>query len=112
DSKGMFHIDYLKKGTTIKSAYYAKLLEKIRAAIKEKRRGLRARGPRPQQDNVPSHNRHIAVASGRKCGFEILSHPLQFSDLTPGDHKAFGNLKNTITRRHFASVLFGHNTTH
>ncbi|ELU18205.1 hypothetical protein CAPTEDRAFT_132648, partial [Capitella teleta] len=49
-----------------------------------------------QQDNSPSHNSHIAVASGRKCGFEILAHPLYYPDLTPCDHKPFENLKNTI----------------
>ncbi|ELU07063.1 hypothetical protein CAPTEDRAFT_141019, partial [Capitella teleta] len=59
--------------TTINGAYYAKLPKKVRAAIKEKRCGLLAKGHRLQQDNSPSHNSHITVASGRKCGFEILS---------------------------------------
>ncbi|ELT99632.1 hypothetical protein CAPTEDRAFT_115117 [Capitella teleta] len=58
---------------------------------------------RLQQDNSPSHNSHIVVASVRKCGFEILSHPLQSLDLTLCDYKPSGNLKNSTTARHFAS---------
>ncbi|ELT91887.1 hypothetical protein CAPTEDRAFT_143699, partial [Capitella teleta] len=45
---------------------------------------------------------HIAVASGGKCGFEILSRLLYTPDLTTSDYKPFGNLKN-IRGRHFAS---------
>ncbi|ELU09844.1 hypothetical protein CAPTEDRAFT_109621, partial [Capitella teleta] len=66
DSKRMIHVDYLEKGTTIKGAYYAKLLEKVGAAIKKKHRGLLVRGQRLQQDNLPSHKCHIAMASCRK----------------------------------------------
>ncbi|ELU17395.1 hypothetical protein CAPTEDRAFT_45117, partial [Capitella teleta] len=54
----MIHIDYLEKGTVIKGAYYAKLLEKVCEAIKEKLRSLLARGQCLQQDNTPSHNSH------------------------------------------------------
>ncbi|ELU00643.1 hypothetical protein CAPTEDRAFT_27970, partial [Capitella teleta] len=74
DFKGMIQVDCLEKGTAAKGAFYAKLLEKVRAASKEKRRRLLARGQRLQQDNSPSDNCHIAIASGRMCGFEILSH--------------------------------------
>ncbi|ELT97104.1 hypothetical protein CAPTEDRAFT_68417, partial [Capitella teleta] len=76
-------VDYLEKGTTIKGTYYTKLLEKVCAAIKEKRPGLHARGQRLQQNNSPSYKSHIAVTSCRKCGFEFFSHPLYFPDLTP-----------------------------
>ncbi|ELU02331.1 hypothetical protein CAPTEDRAFT_47392, partial [Capitella teleta] len=78
---------------TIKGVYYAKLIEKIHAATKEKRRGLFAWGQFLQPDNSPSHNNHIAVASGWKCGFEILSHPPHSPDLTKCDYKQCGNLK-------------------
>ena len=103
DCKGVIHIDYLEKGTTITGAYYAKLLEKVRQSIKEKRRGLLARGPLLQQDNAPSHNSHIAVASAKKCGFEILPHPPYSPDLAPSDYHLFGNLKKTLRGRHFTS---------
>ncbi|ELU18092.1 hypothetical protein CAPTEDRAFT_115375, partial [Capitella teleta] len=51
--KGMIYVDYLEKGTTIKGAFYAKLLDKVRGAINEKRRGLLARDQRLQQVNSP-----------------------------------------------------------
>ncbi|ELT90653.1 hypothetical protein CAPTEDRAFT_101416, partial [Capitella teleta] len=72
----------------------ARLLENVHTAIKEKRRGLLARGQRLQEDNSPSHNSHIAVASGRKGGFEILSQSLYSPDLTLSDNKSNGNPKN------------------
>ncbi|ELU14414.1 hypothetical protein CAPTEDRAFT_145629, partial [Capitella teleta] len=68
-------LDYMEKGTTINGAYYAKLLEKVCVAI-EKRHGSLAGGQRFQQGNLFLHNSHIAVPSGRKCGFENLSHLL------------------------------------
>ncbi|ELU06095.1 hypothetical protein CAPTEDRAFT_137176, partial [Capitella teleta] len=99
-SKGMIHIDFLKKGITIKGAYYANLLEKVRAGIKEKLRGLLARRQRLLQDKSPSQNSHIVGASDRKCGFKILFffYPL-YSHATTNYLEI---LKNTI-RGHFAS---------
>ncbi|ELU06195.1 hypothetical protein CAPTEDRAFT_136184, partial [Capitella teleta] len=87
------------KGTSIKGAYYAKLLEKVRAAIKEKRRGLLASGQCLQQNNSPSHNRPIDVTSGRNCGFKILPHSLSRPD--PSDYKPFGNLKRYYKKTSF-----------
>ncbi|ELU09133.1 hypothetical protein CAPTEDRAFT_144288 [Capitella teleta] len=66
-----------------------KLLRKVCAGIKEKRHGLLARCQPLQQDKSP-------VASGRKRGFEILSHLLYSPDLTPSDYTLFGNMNNTI----------------
>ncbi|ELT91914.1 hypothetical protein CAPTEDRAFT_143660, partial [Capitella teleta] len=54
-------------------------------------------------DNSPSHKSHIAVASGKKGGFRILSHTLYSPGLTPSDYKTFGNLKNTTREHHFPS---------
>ncbi|ELT88663.1 hypothetical protein CAPTEDRAFT_97020, partial [Capitella teleta] len=96
-------VEYMEKGTPIKGAYYVKLLEIVCVAINEKRHGLFARGQRLQQNNSPSRNSHIAVASDRMCGFEILFHPLQSPGPTTCNYKPFGNLKNTIRGRRFAS---------
>jgi len=37
DANGIFLIDYLEKGKTIKGAYYAALLDQLSVQIKEKR---------------------------------------------------------------------------
>ncbi|ELT87910.1 hypothetical protein CAPTEDRAFT_31029, partial [Capitella teleta] len=75
DCRDVIYLDYLEKGYTITGAYYAKLLENVRATIKEKRCGLLGWGPLLQQDNTPAYTSHVAVASARKCGFKILPYP-------------------------------------
>ena len=55
DAEGIVLIDYLEHGSTITGTYYADLIGKCRAALKEKRRGKLRRGVLFHQDNAPAH---------------------------------------------------------
>ena len=52
DSKGFILLDFLPKRSTITGVHYANLLDKLRTAIHEKRRG---KGVLLQQDNARVH---------------------------------------------------------
>ena len=75
-------IDYLERGKTVTGDYYAELIRKLWAAIKEKRRGKLIHGLLRHQDNAPAHTSAVAMATIRECGFELLSQPPYSPDST------------------------------
>ena len=56
DAKGVIMLDFSPKRSTITGVYYANLLDQLRAAIREKRRGKLSKGVLLQQDNLQSCN--------------------------------------------------------
>ncbi|XP_076059369.1 histone-lysine N-methyltransferase SETMAR-like [Oratosquilla oratoria] len=80
---GVIFTDYLANAQIITSTYYCTLLNKLRDALKKKRRGMLTKGVRLLADNAPAHSSQAAVVEARRCGYEILQHPLYSPDLTP-----------------------------
>ena len=72
-------IDYLQRGKTVTGIYYAELIRKLRAAIKNKRCG------KLHQSVLLRHD----MAAIRECGFELLNHPPYSTDLAPADFHVF-----------------------
>ena len=102
DAAGILLIDYLPVHQTITGIYYADVLHKLRAAIKEKRRGKLRSGPLLLHDNAPAHTSHVAKAAVKDCGFVELPHPPYSPDLAPSDFFLFPNLKSALKGRRFA----------
>ena len=50
DAKGFIMLDFLLKRSTITGVYYANLLDQLRTAVREKRRGKLSTGVLLQQD--------------------------------------------------------------
>ena len=69
-------IDYLEQGRTIKGAYYAGELRRLRQEIAEKRRVKLTRGVLVLQDNAPAHTPQVAMTAVTVYGFKILPHPI------------------------------------
>ncbi|XP_076066163.1 uncharacterized protein LOC143039801 [Oratosquilla oratoria] len=65
DCRGVILTDYLTKGQTIASAYYCTLLNKLRDAVKKKRRGMLIKGIRLFADSAPAHSSQGAVVEAR-----------------------------------------------
>ena len=55
DAQGVIMLDFLAKKSTITGAYYANLLDQLKTAIREKRRGKLSKGILLQQDNACPH---------------------------------------------------------
>ena len=55
DAKGVIMLDFLPKRSTITGVHYANLLDQLRTAIREKRRGKLSKGVLLQQDNARVH---------------------------------------------------------
>ena len=89
NSKGIILIDYKPAGTSITGEYYVNVIEQLRVAIKEKRRGKLAAGVLLLHDNAPVHKSRVAQAGIRECKFEQLNHPPYSPDLAPSNYYLF-----------------------
>lgn len=101
DLQGILMVDFKEEGTTVNARYYATLMERLREAIKEKRRGNLKRGVLLLHDNAPVHTARVAKAAISKCGFEEIPHPPYSPDMAPSDYHLFRDLKKDLRGRKF-----------
>ena len=83
--------------------YYANLLDQLRTAIREKRRGKLSKGVLLQQDNARVHTCKVSMDAVERNGYELIPHPAYSPDLAPSDFFLFPNLKKDIRGLHFRS---------
>ena len=103
DAKGVIMLDVLPKRSTITGVYYANLLDQLRTAIREKRRGKLSKGVLLQQDNTRVHTCKDAMDAAERNGYKLIPHPAYSPDLAPSDFFLFPNLKKDIRGLHFRS---------
>ena len=95
-AKGVIMLDFLPTRSTITGVYYANLLDQLRTAIREKRRGKLSKGVLLQQDNARVHTCKVAMDAVERNGYELIPHPDYSPDLAPSDFFQFPNLKKDI----------------
>ena len=96
--------DFLEKGSTINSASYCDLLaNRLKPAIRTKRRGLLSKKVLLQHDNARPHVAKATIETINKLGFEVLEHPAYSPDLAPSDYHLFAPLKDALRGRKFSS---------
>ena len=93
DAKGVIMLDFLPKRSTLTGIYYANLLDQLRTAIREKRRGKLSKGVLLQQDNARVHTCKVAKDAVEGNWYELKPHPAYLSDLAPSYIFLFPNLK-------------------
>ena len=71
-------LDFLPKRSTITGGYYANLLDQLRSAIREKRRGKLSKGVLLQQDNARVHTCKVAMDAVERNGYELMPRPICF----------------------------------
>jgi len=104
DSKGPIMEDYLEKGRTINSERYCQMLtNKLKPAIRTKRRGLLSKTVVLLHDNARPHTAAVTVQTIENLGFEVMKHPAYSPDLAPSDYHLFGPLKDGLRGRRFTS---------
>ena len=89
DCEGLIFADYLRVGETVTGIRYAEQLQKLRAALIQKRRGKVRNHPRLLHDNAPAHTSEAALHATHQCEFQILGHPAYSPDLAPSDFYLF-----------------------
>ena len=103
EAKGVIMLDFLPKRSTITGVYYANLLDQLRTAIREKRRGKLSKGVLLQQDNARVPSWKIAMDAVERNRYEWIPHPAYSPDLAPSNFFLFPNLKKDIRGLHFRS---------
>ena len=83
--------------------YYANLLDQLRTAIREKRRGKLSKGVLLQQDNSRVHTCKVEMDAVEGNGYELIPHPAYSPDLAHSNFFLFPNLKKDIRGLHFLS---------
>ena len=63
--------------------YYANLLDQLRTAIRETRRGKLSKGVLLQQDNARVHTCKVEMDAVERNGYELIPHPAYSPDLAP-----------------------------
>ena len=81
DAKGVIMLDFLPKRSTITGVYYPNLLDQLRTAIREKRRGKLSKGVLLQHDNAGVHTCKVAMDAVERNGYELVPHPAYSPDL-------------------------------
>ena len=103
DAKGVIMLDFLPKRSTITGVYYANLLDQLRIANHEKRRGKLSKGVLLQQNNARVPTCQVAMDAVERNGYELIPHPAYSPDLALSDFFLFPNLKKDIHGLHFQS---------
>ncbi len=99
DVRGIIHHEYLPSGDTINAASYCKVLERVKQAVRQKRRW---RGPVYfQQDNAKPHTAKITKAKIKELGWKLLPHPPYSPDLAPSDFHLFLSMANDQRGKRF-----------
>ena len=73
-------LDFLPKRSTITGLYYANLLDQLRAAIREERRGKPSKGVLLQQGNARVHTCKVSMYAVERNGYELKPHPAYSPD--------------------------------
>lgn len=104
DRKGPVYYEFLKEGQTINANVYCNQLDKLDAAIKEKRPVLASRkGIMFHHDNARPHTAMVTQQKLNALGWKILSHPPYSPDIAPSDYYLFRSLQNYLMGKKFNS---------
>ena len=80
-----------------------KLLDQLRTAIREKRRGKLSKGVLLQQDKARVHTCKVAMDAVERNGYALIPQPAYSPDLAPSDFFLFPNFIKDIRGCHFRS---------
>ncbi|GFY26847.1 histone-lysine N-methyltransferase SETMAR [Trichonephila clavipes] len=98
DRKGPVYYELLKQGKNINMDLYCNQLDKLNAAIKEKRPALASRkGIVIHHDNARPHIAMVTQQKLNVVGWEVLGHPPYSPAIAPFDYYLSRSLQNYIT---------------
>lgn len=103
DRQGPLLIEFAKRGETINGARYCATMNRLRVAIKNKRRGRLSNGVILLHDNARPHVADVVKTQLLQFKWETLTHPPYSPDLSPCDFHIFGSLKKHLRGTRFES---------
>ena len=79
------------------------LANRVKPAMRTKRRGLLSKKVFLQHDNARQHVAKASIETVNRPGFEGLQHPVYNPVLAPSDYHLFAPLKDALRGRKFSS---------
>jgi histone-lysine N-methyltransferase SETMAR len=103
DVNGSILVHVQEKGQNVTSARYSDILvNKLKNAIRSKRRGILSKRVLLIRDNARSRTAAHTVDTLCAPKFEVLKHPPYSPDLAPSDYQLFGPMKEYLRGQKFA----------
>jgi len=96
DMRGVLLVEFQEHGRTVNASSYCNLLERLRTAIRTKRKGLLTQGVILLHDNTRPHTARLTQETVEHLGLEVLPHPPYGPDLAPSDYHLFGPMKKML----------------
>lgn len=105
DYNGMVHHEYLPRGETVNGMFYKGVMQRLRDAIRRKRRQLWQDGNWClQHDNAPAHRSLVVVDYFAKHQITVLPHPPYSPDLAPNDFALYPAIKKAIKGHRYGDL--------
>jgi histone-lysine N-methyltransferase SETMAR len=102
DIEGIIHFELLDMNETITANIYCQQLDRLKAAIKEKRPSLANRkGVILHQDNARPHTAIATRQKIKEFGWELLPHPPYSADIAASDYHLFRSLQHFLDGQDF-----------
>ncbi len=92
---------YLPRSQTITGQYYDDLFKNLREQIKDKRRGILAKGALLLHDNSHVFINGVSKATIKEYCYELIQYVPYSPDLAPSHYYLYRNLKEDIRGKHF-----------
>ena len=100
--KDVVFFELLQMSQTINSDVYCRQLNKLNAAVKEKRPELvNRKGVIFHHDNATPHTSLATSQKLLRLGWEVILHPQHSPDLAPSDYYLFRSLQNSLNDKTF-----------
>jgi len=93
DMRGVLLVEFQEHGRTVNASSYCSLLERLKTAIRTKRKGLLTQGVILLHDNARPHTARLTLETVGQLGLEVLPHPPYSPDLAPSDYLLFGPIR-------------------
>ena len=103
DMRGVLLVKFQEHGRTVNASSYCSLLERLKTAIRTKRKGLLTQGLILLHDNARPHTARLTLETVEQLGLEELPHPPYSLDFAPSDYHLFGPMKKMLGGQKFAS---------
>lgn len=103
DFKGVVYYELLPPNTTVTSELYCSQLDRLDAALHEKRSQYNG-DVILLHDNAKPHTAFNTQKKLRQLGWEVLNHPPYSPDLAPSDYYLFRSLSNYLRGKKFSNI--------
>ena len=103
DMRGVLLVEFKEHGRTVNATSYCSLLERLKTAIRTKRKGLPTQGVILLHNNARPHTARLTLKTVEQLGLEVLPHPPYSLDLAASDYHLFGPMKKMLGGQKFAS---------